>query len=338
MKSSRFRARFGSSHVRALTGAAFLLAAVSPVAVSPVAAQEYPTKNITMIVPFAAGGFVDAAARLLQPEMEKRLGRSVLIENRLGAGGAVGTGAVVRADPDGHTLLMVASSHAVAPAVNPNLNYDTVNDLKPIIMIARDPMLFVVNTKVPAKTLKELAEYAKAKPGGLNYSSPGFGSQAQFIAELFNLKAGIKITHVPYRGGGPALQAVAQGDVEFSVLSGQVSLPQIEAGVIRALALGGSTRDPRSPTTPTVVEAGFPDVEAIQWAGMLAPAKTPDAIIKKLNAIVNDVLNDKVMRERLATQGMSVQGGAPEVLGKAIETEVVLWKAIAKAANMQIAN
>ena len=256
---TQFETRSGSYAFRALFAAALAIATSA----APVAAQDYPTKNITIIVPFAPGGFVDAAARLLQPEMEKRLGRTIIIDNRLGAGGAVGTAAAVRAEPDGHTLLMVASSHAVAPAVNPKLTYDTVNDLAPLVMIARDPMLFVVNNKVPAKTLKELVAYAKTKPDGLNYSSPGFGSQTHFIAELFNLKAGIKITHVPYRGGGPALQGVVQGDVEFSVLSGQVTLPQIEAGALRALALGGATRDPRAPTTEPVGEAGFPDVEAI---------------------------------------------------------------------------
>jgi tripartite-type tricarboxylate transporter receptor subunit TctC len=301
-------------------------------------AQDYPTKQVQIIVPFPPGGIVDAAARLLQPELEKRLGKSIVIDNRSGAGGAVGTQAVARADADGHTLMVVASSHAVAPAVNPNLSYDTVKDFAPIAMIARDPMLFVVNSKVAAKTLPELVALAKSKPGGLNYSSPGFGSQTQFIAELFNLKAGIKITHVPFRGGSPALQALVQGDVDFSVLSGQVTLPQIEAGAIRAVALGGGQRDPRTPNTQTVVEAGYPDVEAIQWVGIFAPAKTPAPILKKLNAMVNEVLGEKEIKDKLALQGMTAFVGPADVLGTAVEREVQLWKDLAKTANMKLAD
>lgn len=301
-------------------------------------AQDYPTKQVQIIVPFPPGGIVDAAARLLQPELEKRLGKSIVIDNRSGAGGAVGTQAVARADADGHTLMVVASSHAVAPAVNPNLSYDTVKDFAPIAMIARDPMLFVVNSKVAAKTLPELVALAKSKPRGLNYSSPGFGSQTQFIAELFNLKAGIKITHVPFRGGSPALQALVQGDVDFSVLSGQVTLPQIEAGAIRAVALGGGQRDPRTPNTQTVVEAGYPDVEAIQWVGIFAPAKTPAPILKKLNAMVNEVLGEKEIKDKLALQGMTAFVGPADVLGTAVEREVQLWKDLAKTANMKLAD
>jgi len=319
------------------TRACALAAMAASLAVASVAqAQDFPSKSITIIVPFPPGGFVDASARLLQPELEKRLGRNIIIDNRVGAGGAVGTQAVVRADADGHTLLAVASSHAVAPAVNPNLSYDTVKDLAPIIMIARDPMLFVVNDKLPVKSLKDLAALAKTKAGGLNYSSPGFGSQTQFIAELFNLRAGVKITHVPFRGGAPALQAVVQGDVEFTILSGQVTLPQIEAGAIRALALGGAERDPRTPNTPTVAEAGFPDVVAIQWVGLFAPAKTPQPVIARINAVMNEALREKSVRERLALQGMSALGGAPDVLGQAVESEVPLWKDIAQTAKMKL--
>jgi len=305
---------------------------------TPAFAQDYPTKNITVIVPFPPGGINDAAVRILQPEMEKRLGKTIIIDNRAGAGGAIGTQAVVRSAPDGYTLLAVASSHAVAPAVNPNLSYDTVKDLAPIVMIARDPMLFIVNSKVPAKDLAEFVALAKSKPGQLNYSSPGFGSQTQFITELFKLKSGVQMQHVPFRGGAPALQAVIAGEVQFSVLSGQVSLPHIEAGSIRAIALGGATRDPRVPNAPSVVEAGYPDVEAIQWIGLLAPAKTPDAVITRLNSVVNEALADKTVRDKLAIQGMTALGGKPEVLGSAIEKEVPLWKEIARSTSMKLSD
>jgi tripartite-type tricarboxylate transporter receptor subunit TctC len=301
-------------------------------------AQDYPTKNITVIVPFPPGGINDAAVRILQPEIEKRLGKSIIVDNRAGAGGAIGTQAVVRAAPDGHTLLAVASSHAVAPAVNPNLSYDTVKDLAPVIMIARDPMLFLINSKLPVKNLGEFVALAKSKPGELNFSSPGFGSQTQFITELFKAKAGVQMQHVPFRGGSPALQALIAGDVQFSVLSGQVSLPHIEAGSIRAIALGGAARDPRMPDVGTVAEAGYPDVEAIQWIGLLAPAKTPDAIINRLNAVINEALADKSVRDKLAVQGMTGLGGKPEVLGVAIEKEVKLWKEIARTTAMKLSD
>ncbi len=301
-------------------------------------AQDFPVKNITVIVPFPPGGINDAAIRILQPDLEKRLGKSIIIDNRAGAGGAIGTQAVVRAAPDGYTLLAVASSHAVAPAVNPNLSYDTVKDLAPVVMIARDPMLFLVNSKVPAKDLREFVALAKSKPGVLNYSSPGFGTQTQFITELFKSKAGVQIQHVPFRGGAPALQAVIAGEVDFSVLSGQVSLPHIEAGSIRAIALGGAARDPRVPNAPTVAEEGFKDVEAIQWIGLLVPAKTPEAIIARLNSVVNEALADKNIRDKLAIQGMTGLGGKPEILGTAIESEVKLWKEIARTTSMKLAD
>ena len=300
------------------------------------AAQDYPNRNIQIIVPFPPGGIIDAAARLIQPELERRLGKSVIIENRSGAGGAVGTQAVVRSDPDGHTLLFVASSHTVAPAVNPNLSYDTARDLAPIMMIASGPMFFVINAKVPAQTLGDFVAHAREKSGRINFSSPGFGSQTQFVAELFNLRAGVKVTHVPYRGGAPALQALIQGDVELSILSGQVTLPQMEAGSIRALAVGGAERDRLSPNTPTLAEAGYPDVEAVQWVGIFAPAKTPGIIVRRLNTVLNEIIGDKAMNDKLVLQGVTARGGPPEVLGKIVEREVMLWKDVAKAANMKL--
>lgn len=318
----------------ALLGAALAAALFGGAAL----AQDYPVKNITVIVPFPPGGINDAAIRILQPELEKRLGKTIIVDNRAGAGGAIGTQAVVRSTPDGYTLLAVASSHAVAPAVNPNLQYDTVHDLAPIVMIARDPMLFVVNGKVKANNLREFVELAKAKPGAMNYSSPGFGSQTQFIVELFKSKAGVQIQHVPFRGGAPALQALIQGDVDFTVLSGQVTLPHIEAGTIRAIAVGGAERDARLPNVQSVVEAGFPDVEAIQWIGLLAPAKTPEPVVARLNAVVNEALKEKTVRDKLASQGMTALGGKPEALGKAIENEVPLWKNIAQTTGMKLSD
>ena len=316
----------------ALSVAAAFLAACCATATQ---AQSYPSRNVTIIVPFPAGGLVDAAARLLQPELEKALGKPVIIDNRGGAAGVVGTGAVVKAEPDGHTLLMVASTHTVTPAINPNLPYDTERDLVPITIVARDPLLFVVSTKVPAKNLPELIEMAKAEPGKLNYATPGFGSQAHLVTELLSQRAGIKMQHVPYRGGAPAIMAMVTGEAHFSALSGQLSLPQIEAGAIRPVAVGGLTRDTKLPDVPTVAESGFPGFEAVQWIGLLAPRGTPKEIVDRINRIVNNAIKDPAMAQRFAAQGMTPAGTTPEEFQKVIETEVKQWKEVAKAANIK---
>jgi tripartite-type tricarboxylate transporter receptor subunit TctC len=298
-------------------------------------AQSYPSRNITMIVPFPAGGIVDASARLLQPELEKALGRPVIIENRGGAAGVVGTAAVVKAEPDGHTLLVVTSSHATIPVINPKVPYDVERDLSAIAIFARDPLLFVVGNKVPAKTLADLVALAKAEPGKLNYATPGYGSGAHFVTELLSQRAGIKMQHVPYRGGAPALLAVVTGDAQFSVLSGQQSLPQIEAGAIRAIAVGGLQRHPALPEVPTVAESGYPGFEAVQWVGMLAPRATPKEIIDRLNLVVAKAVNNPDVAGRFSAQGMTPVASTPEEFQATIEAEVKQWKEVARAANIR---
>jgi uncharacterized phage protein (TIGR02220 family) len=298
-------------------------------------AQSYPSRNITIIIPFPAGGLNDGAARLLQPELEKALGRSVIIENRGGAAGVVGSNAVAKAEPDGHTLLMIASSYTVTPAINPNMPYEADRDLVGITMFARDPLLFVVNKDVKAKNLQDLVALAKAEPGKLNYATPGFGSQAHFVTELLGQRAGIKMQHVPYRGGAPAMQAMITGEAQFSVISAQLSLPQIEAGTIRAVASGGLARDAKLPDVPTVAESGFPGFEAVQWIGLLAPRGTPKEIVERINKIVNDAIKAPGMAQKFAAQGMTPAGTTPEEFQKVIETEVKQWKGVAKAANIK---
>jgi len=302
---------------------------------SGAAAQSYPSRNVTIIIPFPAGGLNDGAARLLQPELEKALGKAIIIENRGGAAGVVGSNAVARSEPDGHTLLMIASSFTVTPAINPNMPYEADRDLQPITMFAKDPLVFVVNKDVKAKNLQELVALAKAEPGKLNYATPGFGSQAHFVTELLSQRAGIKMQHVPYRGGAPAMQAMITGEAQFSVISAQLSLPQIEAGSIRAIAAGGLTRDAKLPDVPTVTESGFPGFEAIQWIGLLAPRGTPKEIVDRINQIVNNAIKDPAMAQKFAAQGMTPAGTTPEEFQKVIETEVKQWKEVAKAANIK---
>lgn len=310
---------------------AFLVAAWTAAA----GAQDYPTRNITIIVPFPAGGIVDAAARLLQPEFEKALGRTVIIENRGGAAGVVGTAAVVKAEPDGHTLLMVTSSHTTTPVINAKVPYDTERDLAPVAIFARDPLLFVVSNKLPARSLGEFVATAKAESGKLNYATPGYGSGAHFVTELLSQRAGIKMQHVPYRGGAPAVLAVVTGEAQFSALSGQVSLPQIHAGAIRAVAVGGKQRHPALPDVPTVAESGYADFEAVQWVGLLAPRGTPKPIIDRLHGVLTQALKNQEVAARFISQGMTPVVSTPDETQAIIEAEVKQWREVAEAARIK---
>jgi tripartite-type tricarboxylate transporter receptor subunit TctC len=298
-------------------------------------AQSYPTHLVRIIVPFAAGGLNDTAARLIQPYLEKALGQTVVIENRTGATGIVGAELVARAAPDGHTLLMVASSYTVLPATTAVLPYDSERDLTPIAVLGKNPLLFIVNAGVQAKTLGEFIALAKANPGKLNYATPGAASQTRFVAELWSGRAGIKMQHIPYRGGAPAVQSVIAGQTEFSALSPLVSLPQIEAGSLRALAVGSLARYPQLPNVPTVAESGFPDFEAIQWVGLLTTAGTPKGVVDRLNSEVNKALKNSDLIAKLAQEGMLPAGGTSDEFRSLIATEIKNWKETARAADIK---
>src|SRR5262249_44979754 len=224
---------------------------------------------------------------LIQPHLERALGQSVVVDNRPGATGIVGTDAVAKAPPDGHMLLMVASSFTVIPATNSKVPYDSERDLQPIVMVGKNPLLFVVTAKLAAKTLPELVALAKANPGKLNYASPGAASQNHLVVELFSRAGGITLQHIPYRGGAPAITATVAGDTAFTVISPLASLPQIEAGNLRALAAGSLARDRQFPDLPTIAEQGFPGFEAIQWVGLLTTAGTPKPVVERLNCEVS---------------------------------------------------
>jgi tripartite-type tricarboxylate transporter receptor subunit TctC len=296
-------------------------------------AETYPSRIIRIVVPFPAGGLVDGVARIIQPSLQQALGQTIVIENRPGASGIIGTDAVAKAAPDGYTLLMVASSHTVTPATNAKLPYDIERDLSPVGLVVKDPLLFVVNNSVPAKTLAEFVALAKAEPGKLTYATPGTDSQAHLVTELFSQRAGIKMLEVPYRGGAPAVLALIAGETQFSVLSAQVSVPQIRSGAIRAIASGGASRTAQFPDLPTVAESGFPGFEAIQWVGMLAPPNTPKEIIERVNIELNRVLKDPDVISKLAVQGMTANGSSPEEFQKLISAEVKEWTEVARTAR-----
>jgi tripartite-type tricarboxylate transporter receptor subunit TctC len=311
------------------------LAALAIFAAADGNAQSYPDRPVRIVVPFAPGGLNDTVARLIQPSLEKSLGQPVIVENRPAASGIVGTDAVAKAAPDGTMLLMVASSHTVIPATHSKLPYDSERDLQPIAMVGKNPLLFVVTAKLAAKTLSQFVDLAKASPGKLNYASVGAASQAHLVVELFSREAGIKLQHVPYRGGAPAIAATIAGETQFTVLSPLVSLPQIEAGNLRALAAGSLTRDPQFPDLPTVAESGFPGFEAIQWVGLLTTAGTPAAIVSRLNAEVNRALRDPDVIRKLAAQGIAPAGGSAEEFQATISRDIRKWTEVARAAGIK---
>jgi tripartite-type tricarboxylate transporter receptor subunit TctC len=298
-------------------------------------AETYPTRPIRLIVPFAAGGLNDVVARLVAPYLEKSLGQPVIVENRPAASGIVGTDATAKAPPDGYTLLMVASSYTVLPATTAKLPYDPERDLAPIAMVAKNSLLFLVNPKVSANTLSEFVALAKANPGKFNYASPGHATQTHLVVELFSQKAGIKLQHIPYRGGAPAMTAMVAGDTQFTAISTLLSLPQIEAKALRPIATGSLTREAGLPDLPTIAEQGYPNFEAIQWIGLLTTAGTPKEIIERINAELNRALADRDLIAKFAQQGLSPAGGTPADFQRTIATDLKNWTETARSANIK---
>lgn len=297
-------------------------------------ADAYPNKNIWLIVPYPGGGLVDAVARLLQPSLEKALGRAILIDNRPAASGTIATRAVSKADPDGYTLLLASSTHTVAPATDPKIPYNIERDFAPIALVAKVPSVLLTNAKVPAKTLAELISLAKAERNKLSYATPGAASHGHLLTLVLSRLAGIEMVHVPYRGGAPALMGIVGGDVQFGILSAQIAYPMIESGKLRALATGGRERDKQLPGVPTVMESGFPGFEGSQWVGLLAPAQTPASIVERLNAELNRIVRDPDMIAKFVAQGMLPAGGTPEEFSKLISLELKQWTEVARQAKV----
>ena len=275
-------------------------------------------------------------ARLVAPYLEKSLGQPVIVDNRPAASGIVGTDATAKAPPDGHTLLMVASSFTVVPATRPSLPYDPQRDLAPIIMVGKNSLLFLLNPKVPAKSLGEFVALAKANPGKFNYASPGAATQTHLVVELFSQRAGIKLQHVPYRGGNPAMLAMVAGDTQFTAISTLLSLPQIQAGALRPVATGNPAREPQFPDLPTVAEQGYPDFEAIQWIGLAHHRRARRSeIVERINAEINRALRDPDLIAKFAQQGIVPAGGSPADFARTIATDIQNWTETARAANIK---
>jgi tripartite-type tricarboxylate transporter receptor subunit TctC len=307
----------------------FTVAAPSP-------AAAYPDRPIRVVIPLPAGGAVDIVARLLQPHLEKSLGKPLIIENKAGASGIIGAQTVATADPDGHTLLLVPTTFTINPAVHQKLPFDPIKSFEPVAVVGRNALMFLVNPQVKAKNLKEFAALAKAQPGLLNYATPGASSQAHLLLELWSQQAGIRMQHVPYRGGAPAVLATVTGEAHMTLISPTASLTQIEAKKLRALATGGVTREEQFPDVPTAAESGFPDFRALQWIGLLATGGTPTPIIERLNAEVARVLALPEVKARLSEQGMTTVGGPASDFRALIEAEIRQWTEVARKANIRV--
>ncbi len=294
--------------------------------VAPAGAQEaaYPTRPIKIIIAFPVGGLLDTVSRVVGEKMSSLLGQQIVIEARPGAGGTLATAAVARAEPDGYTLMMINDNHSLNPSVFKNIPYDSVKDFASIGFVGSAPLVMVVNAGVPAQTVKELVELAKEKPGTLTYGSVGVGSASHLAGEMFAAAAGVKMQHVPYRGGAPALNDLVAGHVNSMQLSAVIGLPQIEAGKLRALGVAASSRLEVLPNVPTLAEAGYP-MEAAYWFGLVAPAGTPAAVTDKLEKTLAQVLAMPDVKKRLTEMGAVVTPLGSKAFGQYIQAEMTKW-------------
>lgn len=309
--------------------AGIIIAAIS----LSVFAQAYPSKPVRLIVPYAPGGGTDVLARMIAQRLTDALNESVVVDNRPAVDGIVGAEIVARAAPDGYTLLIISSSHAINAALGKKLPYDTIKDFAPITQTANQQLLLVVHPSVPVKTVKEFLDYVKARPGKLNY---GASSNATALPmELFKSMTSTDIQHIPYKGSGPMVNDLLGGHVQMS-MSGAVSVvPHVKAGRLRAIAIGDSKRSSFLPDVPTIAEGGVPGYQAVIWTGMFAPAKTPRAIIDRLNKEVVQLLHVPDFSERISSLGADVVGSKPEEWGKFLAAEITKWTKIAKIAGFK---
>ena len=295
----------------------------------------YPAKPIRLIVPFAPAGSADALARTIQPALSEALGQTLVIDNRPGASSTIGTDMAAKAAPDGYTLVLVTTTHTVNPSLIAKLPFDTVKDFAPVSLVVSQPNILVVHPSVAAKSVKELVAMAKAKPGGMNFASGGNGSSPHLSGELFNIVAGIRITHVPYKGSGPGVTDLLGGHVQM-MFAGPLALEQhIKSGRLRPLALADKRRSGILPEVPTMAEAGFPGVETGTWYGILAPARTPPAVVDHVQRVIVRILQAPDLKTRILNQGVDIVASSPAEFEKFIIAEVAKWSRVVKAAGVR---
>jgi len=313
-----------------------LLGAAAAGLAAPALAQQFPSKPVRIVVPYTAGGGADTTARLIGPKLQEALGQTVVIDNKPGAGGTIGDDAVAKAAPDGHTLLIGAFAHAVNPSLMAKMPFRTPDDFAPVSLLVTVPELLVVTPTFPARTVAELVAMAKAEPGKLSYASSGNGSAQHLAAELFKLRTGTDIQHVPYKGGSLAVADVAAGHVPFYFGNMSAALPQARAGRVRALAVTSAQRSPAAPEVPTIAEAGVTGCEISEWNALLAPASTPTATIERLHIDVAKILATEEIKAKFADLGAQPIGSTPAELAAFLRSEMAKWAEVVKVANVKI--
>jgi tripartite-type tricarboxylate transporter receptor subunit TctC len=302
---------------------------------SPARAQSYPSRPIKLVVPFGPGGPTDVSARIVAQVLQSALGQGVVIENRPGAGGAIGTKSVASAEPDGATLLIGTSATlGVVPALMKNPGYDPIRSFAPVAKVADSTLVLVIPASFPANSVAEFVAYAKANPGKLSYASAGVGNQTQLLAELFKSKAGIDVLHVPYKSGAEMVTAILGGQVHMAFPDISILVPLIREGKLKALAVTSARRHPQLPDVPTMIESGIPDYVMTFWSGVVAPAGTPAEIVDKLNAAINDGLKSAAVRESLAKVGSEASPGSPKDFADFIVAETAKWRGVAQMAGI----
>ena len=300
------------------------------------AGEAYPTKPIKLILPFPPGGGTDILGRIIAERLSANLGQPVVIENRGGAGGNVGAEAAAKAAPDGYTIVLVAPSLAISPSLYSKLNYDPIRDLAPVSLVGTVPNVIITDPSLPAQNLAEFIALAKSKPGAMNFGSGGNGTSNHLAGELFNVKAGVKLVHVPYKGVNLAMNEVLAGRIQLVVIGVPAALPFIQAGRLRALAVIAPRRLPALPNVPTVAEAGLADYEVTTWYGVLAPSGTPRPIIDRLNAELVRIMHAPDLQERLAASGTESRTSTPEEFAGYIKQETAKWRDVVREAGVKV--
>ncbi|HXJ52981.1 MAG TPA: tripartite tricarboxylate transporter substrate binding protein [Burkholderiales bacterium] len=298
-------------------------------------AQDYPSRTIVLVVPFTPGTTADSLARLMQPHLSQRWGVPVVVENKPGAAGMIGIDAVAKANPDGYTFLFTSTAFGTIAAMNPKLPYDPDKSFAPVMLLGTSPLSLVVPNSFPAQTVKEFIEQAKKRPGELNYASAGTGSVFHLSMELLQREAGTRMVHVPYKGTQGVINDLISGHVQASMMVFQTALPLVQSGRVRMLAVMSAQRAQTLADVPTIVEAGFPNLVVEAWTGVMAPAKTPPAVIGKFNAELNKLLALEDVKAAAARIDVALAGGAPEILDALVKKEIRQWTRVVREANIK---